>query len=125
VLRVAAGEKWFDPWIQVRDITEIARHARAFWRERCAKPGRTDPFESAPRELPSRNSRLQNLYKHSRRASRRWKGRERDYSCLRQIDFMSPRAPASVALPQFGFSNQALDPTFLYSGNAMSVATQP
>ncbi len=30
---VAEGQKWFDPWIQVRDITEIVRHARAFAEE--------------------------------------------------------------------------------------------
>jgi Putative DNA-binding domain len=30
---VQEGQKWFDPWIQVRDITEIVRHAWAFAEE--------------------------------------------------------------------------------------------
>ncbi|MGH8224505.1 MAG: AlbA family DNA-binding domain-containing protein [Woeseiaceae bacterium] len=27
---IANGGKWFDPWLQVRDLTELARHARAY-----------------------------------------------------------------------------------------------
>jgi hypothetical protein len=30
---VPEGQKWFDPWIQARDVTEIIRHARAFAEE--------------------------------------------------------------------------------------------
>lgn len=30
---VPVGQKWFDPWVQVRDITEIVRHARAYAEE--------------------------------------------------------------------------------------------
>jgi len=30
---VPEGQKWFDPWIQARDVTEIVRHARAFAEE--------------------------------------------------------------------------------------------
>jgi hypothetical protein len=30
---VPEGQKWFDPWIQVRDVTEIVRHARAYAEE--------------------------------------------------------------------------------------------
>ena len=27
--KLADGVKWFDPWLHVRDITELVRHARA------------------------------------------------------------------------------------------------
>src|SRR5262249_38507461 len=27
---VPTGKKWFDPWLHVRDPTEVVRHARAF-----------------------------------------------------------------------------------------------
>jgi hypothetical protein len=30
---IGEGEKWFDPWLHVRDITEIVRHARAMSEE--------------------------------------------------------------------------------------------
>lgn len=31
--KIAEGGKWFDPWLQVRDITELVRHARAYAEE--------------------------------------------------------------------------------------------
>jgi len=30
---VAEGEKWFDPWLHVREVTEVVRHARAMAEE--------------------------------------------------------------------------------------------
>jgi hypothetical protein len=30
---VPTGKRWFDPWLHVRDITELVRHARAFAEE--------------------------------------------------------------------------------------------
>jgi len=27
---LAEGQKWFDPWLHARDITEVVRHARAY-----------------------------------------------------------------------------------------------
>lgn len=30
---ITAGQKWFDPWLHVRDITELVRHARAYAEE--------------------------------------------------------------------------------------------
>jgi len=30
---IAGGGKWFDPWLQIRDITELVRHARAYAEE--------------------------------------------------------------------------------------------